>query len=784
MRRIVTRFFLFILVGVFSHCLGNHERFFPSAIAAVATPATLELSRHAISVGANHELRFRTPTGVDASGDTIVVRYENGFGLGSVAIGDIDLLHGSTSGLETVETLAASPAAGVWGVSVSGTDVAFTAPTDAAAGEIIAHDVVTIRIGTNAVGGVNRITNPISPGIALVMIRGTFGDENDLFIPIVASDAVSVTAVVPAPPVDPGGGGVGSQNPPSDPLIISNVFADAVTASSAHIHWQTNRAADSHVNYGLTTAHGNTVSAATLSFDHDIVLTGLQPETLYHFRVWSQDGLGQSAISADFMFVTGSASPPIIPPPEPVPLPESVCANGADDDGDGPIDCADSDCGGAAACLPSPPVIPQPPQPPGESPANPPLSPPGSGEPGTSPTVPGTSGSSSGAGSTTSTVPLPGEETPSISSSATNGTHASSSTATSSSIISAIAEAVGDVPVLGSITRVVAALGTFLRDPKTQAAIEYGVAPALVAFAVANALSTVSLFNALAYLQYLFSQPILLFGRKRRERWGVVFNALSKQPVEFAIVRLRNATTNTVMQSRVTDKYGRYAFLIKPEEYRLEVVKPGFVFPSNYLKGVREDVEYTDLYHGELLSLAEDDVAARNIPVDPVVPTETPKDIAWKKTRRAIQQNIALVTVLAAMVTFVIAPSVQVAALLLAQVGVYLLVRRLAAPMKAKEWGIVFDEVSRAPLAKAVVRIFDKKFNKLLETQVTDSNGKYGFFVRRNTYYMTVEREGYETHRSSDIDLTMTDASIVDQNVGLKVQKEISTSSSQEENEE
>jgi hypothetical protein len=68
-----------------------------------------------------------------------------------------------------------------------------------------------------------------------------------------------------------------------------------------------------------------------------------------------------------------------------------------------------------------------------------------------------------------------------------------------------------------------------------------------------------------------------------------------------------------------------------------------------------------------------------------------------------------------------------------------------------------------------------------LETQVTDANGKYGFFVRRSVYYMTVEREGYEAYKSADIDLTTTEAAVIDHNIALKLQRDLSTPSSQGE---
>jgi hypothetical protein len=93
--------------------------------------------------------------------------------------------------------------------------------------------------------------------------------------------------------------------------------------------------------------------------------------------------------------------------------------------------------------------------------------------------------------------------------------------------------------------------------------------------------------------------------------------------------------------------------------------------------------------------------------------------------------------------------------LLLLQVAMYLLFRRLALPQKSKNWGIVYDEGSHEPLARAIVRIFDKKYNKLLETQITDAKGKYGFIVGKNVYYVVGQHPGYATFKSPDIDLTV-----------------------------
>jgi hypothetical protein len=65
-----------------------------------------------------------------------------------------------------------------------------------------------------------------------------------------------------------------------------------------------------------------------------------------------------------------------------------------------------------------------------------------------------------------------------------------------------------------------------------------------------------------------------------------------------------------------------------------------------------------------------------------------------------------------------------------------------------------------------VVRIFDLKFNKLLETQVTDSKGRYSFLVGRNEYQMLAEKPGYQNKEVKPVDLVKNEE-VVNLDVGL-----------------
>lgn len=171
--------------------------------AASITSARDVLSRAKINTLSDHEIKFVTPTGVNADGDTITVAFESDYALGSFDVGNVDLAVGDSNNCTTAsftdKTLAAADDAGVWGVSQASQTITFDAPTDAAAGEITADRCVKIEIGSNATSGATGasiITNPTADGDYTVTIGGTFGDTGVISTNIVDEDQVTVTASV------------------------------------------------------------------------------------------------------------------------------------------------------------------------------------------------------------------------------------------------------------------------------------------------------------------------------------------------------------------------------------------------------------------------------------------------------------------------------------------------------------------------------------------------------------------------------------------------------------
>ncbi|MCX6759382.1 MAG: carboxypeptidase regulatory-like domain-containing protein [Candidatus Nealsonbacteria bacterium] len=62
---------------------------------------------------------------------------------------------------------------------------------------------------------------------------------------------------------------------------------------------------------------------------------------------------------------------------------------------------------------------------------------------------------------------------------------------------------------------------------------------------------------------------------------------------------------------------------------------------------------------------------------------------------------------------------------------------------KRKPWGVVFSTFNQKPLRGVIVRIYEKQTNKLIETQITDIQGRFGFLVGPGQYYIKAQKPGY-----------------------------------------
>lgn len=293
----------------------------------------------------------------------------------------------------------------------------------------------------------------------------------------------------------------------------------------------------------------------------------------------------------------------------------------------------------------------------------------------------------------------------------------------------------------------------FRENPEVQSMVSTAI-PIVVATTVASTVILTTSFNLLSLLRFLLTSPILLIGRRKRKSFGVVYHALTKRPIDLALIRLYRTDNNKLVGSRVTDKNGRYFFLVPPGQYRLEVIKKGFIFPSPTLISTKDDAIYLDVYHGEKIVVSENRaLLTPNIPLDPEEQKEVaPKKIKRQQNLRRLQKTLAWTGLLVSAAILFIVPSVINAIIFGSQIVIQLLFKRLATAPKPKSWAIVYNHATNRPLADVIIRIFETKYHKLLETTLTDNHGRYTFFLGPNQYSSTFEKPGFQTAEIAPIE--------------------------------
>lgn len=274
--KIVHKVFAIVLTLAFVISPFIHPK---TARAAALTSLSDAMSSLKASTAANHEIKFVTPSGVDA-GETIIMTFSADFtGVTNIAFGDIDFAEGNSSNCTTAtftdETLAASASGATWGADG---DSATTVTLTSASGTIAAGVCVRIRIGTNAVVGAtgsNQISNGAADDDDTIAMTGTFGDTGTITVDIITDDQVAVSATVAQSisfAISDNSIGFGSLSSSGPRFATSDATGSPTDSSEAHnLQVGTNASTGYTVTYnGATLTSGlNTVSVASITNDED-----------------------------------------------------------------------------------------------------------------------------------------------------------------------------------------------------------------------------------------------------------------------------------------------------------------------------------------------------------------------------------------------------------------------------------------------------------------------------------------------------------------------------------
>jgi hypothetical protein len=252
----------------------------------------------------------------------------------------------------------------------------------------------------------------------------------------------------------------------------------------------------------------------------------------------------------------------------------------------------------------------------------------------------------------------------------------------------------------------------------------------------------ITIFGSLPYilLQLFLSVLTLLGFRKKSNVSGYVYNSVTKEPINLAVVRVFNEVHELVWTS-VTDSNGYFmAPEVEDGEYYITVTARDYTFPSKIVYG-KKDFPLENVYHGDPFLTKEEEIPNFSIPLDPV-------DVAPLKQKFArISSSTKSIWQIVLIVLFVFGLSLSILAVVVTKVWWNYVMVALYIPAllslffnifsKKNKFGVVKDTEGK-PVEGAIIGLKEKDFGKLVSKRVTNNLGRYKFLVDRGVYEMSV----------------------------------------------
>lgn len=275
----------------------------------------------------------------------------------------------------------------------------------------------------------------------------------------------------------------------------------------------------------------------------------------------------------------------------------------------------------------------------------------------------------------------------------------------------------------------------------------------------------------------LFLIPIRLWGilltllgiRKKSLSWGVVYDSVTKQPLDPSYITLKDIR-GKIVDSAITDIDGRYGFLAAPGIYTIVARKTNYSFPSRKLKGLSDEI-YNNLYFGEKIEIKKKgEVISKNIPLDPLKfdwNEFAKRDrnymkfySRWDMFIRKISNPFFIIGFITSTLVLFLAPSPY--NIIIFGVYIALLILKVvmrALGLKPKTIGYITDRKTGVPLSFAVLRIISPSTNTEISHKVSDAYGRYYCLVPKGKYYVKIEQKSNDGSYSGVYQSSLIDAS-------------------------
>ncbi|MEO8637674.1 MAG: hypothetical protein ABI430_02105 [Candidatus Taylorbacteria bacterium] len=265
---------------------------------------------------------------------------------------------------------------------------------------------------------------------------------------------------------------------------------------------------------------------------------------------------------------------------------------------------------------------------------------------------------------------------------------------------------------------------------------------------VSSSLSFNSLAELLLQLRRFWGLLLIFFGIKKRiTPWGTVYDSVTKQPLDPAIVSALDISGNVVAES-ITDLDGRYGFLLSPGKYTLKAQKTHCVFPSERMSGKGFDEIYGDLYFGGMIDISSGEIVKKNIPLDPVgfdwnEFAKHDKDLMIFHSKN--ERIFALVReiLFGAGLVFTIVENIfnfSTLNLILSFAYIILCVMYMFG-IRGRQYGTVIDSRTGQPLSYAIIKVYTPDKFAVIKSVVSDAYGRYYCLVPPGEFRVEIQKK-------------------------------------------
>lgn len=287
---------------------------------------------------------------------------------------------------------------------------------------------------------------------------------------------------------------------------------------------------------------------------------------------------------------------------------------------------------------------------------------------------------------------------------------------------------------------------------KRPASLVAAVTAQPVLWAVAAATAALPLATGLAWLADILSDiptalrslwlglSAIFLRRRKRMPWGRVIDSQTETAVPGAVVTVHDRDSYGRVAGRaLSDRDGRFAFLVNPGRYSLWVKKPGYRFPSQInLKG----------YHGATFTIGPERMVVLDLIVDRL--SGGKRVLIWLRRLAAVldQVRLPLLAVGSLVTAFLLIKSVTISIAITALIYVALWVREVHQRHLGRHTLLVVDALDR-PLPFAPIRLLSKTTGNVALARVTDDRGELYVLVPPGDY--TARITNPKTHTVTDV---------------------------------